>query len=129
MPLREFSIGGAEVRVRTTNESGKIDLNAAPEGLLDALLTAWWVWRPKCEAKLSPRLPIGVTRTAWRGRQVPRTRNMQSQAGPYGAKDGPFESVDELQLVRGITPPLYRARTTRPDRSFAPRSGQPRGGL
>jgi general secretion pathway protein K len=27
---------------------------------------------------------------------------------PYGAKDGPFDSVDELQLVAGMTRDLYR---------------------
>jgi general secretion pathway protein K len=27
---------------------------------------------------------------------------------PYGAKDGPFDSVEELQLVLGMTPELYR---------------------
>lgn len=106
--LREFSIGGAEVRVRLTNESGKIDLNVAPEGLLDALLLVVGV-APEMRSQIVAAI------ADWRdadsaARAAGAEDEEYAVAGrPYGAKDGPFESVDELQLVRGITPPLYRA--------------------
>ena len=106
--VREFSVGGAEVRVRVTSESGKIDLNAAPEGLLDALLRG-------VGAAPEMRSEIVAAIADWRdtdssARAAGAEDEQYAVAGrPYGAKDGPFESVDELQLVRGITPPLYRA--------------------
>lgn len=106
--VREFAVGGAEVRVRLTNESGKIDLNAAPEGLLDALLRVVAV-APETRRQIVDAI------ADWRDADdLPRPAGAEDEqyavAGKtYGAKDGPFESVDELQLVRGVTPPLYRA--------------------
>jgi general secretion pathway protein K len=106
--MREFTIGSSEVRVSVSNENGRIDLNAAPEGLLDALLAAVGVaaearrqiidavadWR---DADDSPR-PAGA-----------EDADYAAAGRHYGAKDAPFESVDELQLVMGITPPLFKA--------------------
>ena len=106
--VREFAIGTSEVRVRLTNESGKIDLNAAPEGLLDALLLVVGV-APETRRQIVDAI------ADWRdaddsARPAGAEDEEYAVAGkPYGAKDGPFESVDELQLVKGVTPPLYRA--------------------
>jgi general secretion pathway protein K len=106
--VREFAIGGAEVRVKMTNESGKIDLNAAPERLLDSLLMVVGV-QPESRRQIVDAI------ADWRDadnliRPAGAEDEQYAIAGKtYGAKDGPFESVDELQLVRGITPPLYRA--------------------
>lgn len=105
---RDFSIGGAEVRVKTTNESGKIDLNAAPERLLDSLLIVVGV-EPEARRQIVDAI------ADWRDADnLTRSAGAEDQqyavAGKtYGAKDGPFESVDELQLVQGVTPALYRA--------------------
>ncbi len=106
--VMEFSVGAAEVRVSVASESGKIDLNAAPEGLLDALLRVVGV-APEMRSQIVAAI------ADWRdadssARPAGAEDEDYAAAGrPYGAKDGPFESVDELRLVRGITPALYEA--------------------
>lgn len=105
--VHELSIGEASVRVTLRSESGRIDLNRAPQALLEALLQSSGV-----DEEARRRLVAAIL--DWRDADSsPRAGGAEDPdyvaAGkPYGAKDGPFESVDELQLVLGMTPELFR---------------------
>lgn len=100
-------VAGVAVQVAVFDEAGKIDLNAAPPELLAGLLRAAEV--PEAAAA---RLADAIA--DWRdaddlhrlhGAEDPDYR----RAGkPYGARDAPFESVDEVQLVLGMSAELYR---------------------
>lgn len=99
--------GQAEVEIRITDESGKIDLNRADAELLSELFIsrgmeeteAWHLadaiedWRDEDEL---PRLY---------GAEV---AEYESAGYPYGPADRPFTSVDELQQVIGMTWELFR---------------------
>jgi general secretion pathway protein K len=95
------------IKVSIQDEAGKIDLNTAPSEILDGLLRAVNV--PEEE-----RLSILQSILDWRDRD-----NLVRSGGAedddyelldydYGAKDGPFNTVDELQLVMGVTPSLFK---------------------
>ena len=100
-------MGEALVRVAIQDESGKIDLNAAPATLLDGLLQTAAVeareraalvdaildWRDKDNL----RRPLGAEDEDYRAAGL-----------TYGAKDERFDAIEELQRVLGMSAALYR---------------------
>jgi general secretion pathway protein K len=104
---RELAIGDAAVRVTVIDEAGKIDLNAAQDGLLDGLLKTAeledWQRRSIVDAILDWRDTDNLTRL-----NGAEDDDYLSADKPYGTKDTRFDSVDELYLVLGVSPALYR---------------------
>jgi general secretion pathway protein K len=104
--LREFSVGEATVRVTASDEAGRIDLNAAPAALLDGVLATAGLPEPERRSLVDAILdwrdadhdvrPYGAEDSEYR-----------SQGSAYGAKDAPFDSVEELSLVLGMSPALF----------------------
>jgi general secretion pathway protein K len=103
----EFSFGGGRVRVAIQDESGKVDLNEAQQDLLKKMLRSVAVEEDKQDALADAILD-------WRD-----GNNLRSLHGAedddyaaagldHGAKDGPFNCVEELQQVLGMTPALYK---------------------
>lgn len=96
-----------EVWIATFNESGRIDLNAAGPELLDGLLGTAGVADSQRTALVDAILD-------WRdGDNFKRLNGAEYQdymaAGrKYGPSDAAFETVDEVQLVLGMTPQIYR---------------------
>ncbi len=100
-------IGGAEVRYSIRDECGKIDLNTARGGLILGLLLANQVAETRATS-------IAQAILDWRdpdSRRRPRgaeDRDYAAAGRAHGARDGLFESIDELQQVLGVTTALYR---------------------
>lgn len=103
----ELAIGDAVVRVTMIDETGKIDLNAAQEGLLNGLLRTVeledWERRRIVDAILDWRDADSLTRL-----NGAEDDDYLAAGKSYGTKDARFDSVDELQLVLGVAPELYR---------------------
>jgi general secretion pathway protein K len=104
--LREVRIGRIPVLVRIDNESDRINLNTASAALLRALVV---------EAGAPPALADRLTAAIldWRtsgaqarpgGAKAPEYRAAGLAYGPPGS---PFQSVDELADVLGMTPALF----------------------
>lgn len=126
-----FAEGG--LRVSLAAESGKVDLNAAPEvlirGLLDAILE-------NTDEALADRDRIVDAILDWRDSDS-RTRASGAEDGEYaaagrshGARDGRFLSVSELNQVLGVNDRVFArlrplvtiyARRPRVDAFSAPR--------
>ena len=104
---RLWGLGGETLEIRIYNESSLIDLNMADPGLLLALLMA---------AGLQDRDPESLVDAIldWRDEDDLHLANGAEDADyaaaglPYGAKDGPFQSLEELQQVLGFDRDLYR---------------------
>ncbi|MEO6171177.1 MAG: type II secretion system minor pseudopilin GspK [Lysobacter sp.] len=124
-----WQYAGAQIEVRITDESGKLDLNEADATLLSGLLRALG------------SDPAEATRLAgaiidWRDRDSlsqpsggAEDVDYAAAGRDYGAKDAAFESIAELEQVLGFTPALYATiassvtvygRVGRPDPAFAP---------
>jgi general secretion pathway protein K len=103
----EFGAGGYWVRVM--DESGKINLNQVDEATLrqtfvnlgfdqetgELLTDTIQDWRDT-----DPLVRLhGAENDYYQGLPV-----------PYPAKDGPFDSIEELLLIRGVTPALFYGR-------------------
>ncbi|MGE5269922.1 MAG: general secretion pathway protein GspK [Thiohalocapsa sp.] len=97
---------GHEVLVRIEDEAGKIDLNTTGLATLRDLLTVAGL-----ESDAARQLADAIL--AWhqgrRGEGDAPSATAASYANrSYGPRNAAFQSVEELQLVSGMTPELYR---------------------
>ncbi len=103
-----WAFGDANIYVTIRDESGKIDLNYAPANLLAALFRVLEI--PEQEA-----LSLADAIVDWRD-----TDNLRSLHGaevdeylaagrPFGPANLPFQAIDELRLVLGMRPEIFRA--------------------
>jgi len=104
--LWEFAGRGLEIRLY--NEGSRIDLNGAPDTLLAGLLRAVGVAAADAER-------LGKAIIDWRDPddeaqfQGAESAEYHAAGLPYGSKNAPFATVEELRLVLGFTPELVRA--------------------
>lgn len=102
----------ADVKVSAIGENGKVDLNAASPDVLQALFQA--AGTPAADAR-----SLAASVADWRSAplissELDKRRAQYMAAGrDYGPRNGPFVSIEELQMVLGMTPALYR--TIEPD--------------
>ncbi len=94
-----WRFGDAEVRVRVTDELGRIDINAAPADLLSALFVA---------AGTVPGDATGLAEAVeeFRNQDVEDTDIADTGRPPRGA-EARFALTDELQRVPGMSQVLY----------------------
>jgi general secretion pathway protein K len=98
---------GNRIAVRALDESGKIDLNTAPDGLIKNLLQT----AAELDADTAARL-IDVI-DDWKDADDLRRPNgaeapeYQAAGLSYKPANAPFEAVAELQRVLGMTPAIY----------------------
>jgi general secretion pathway protein K len=105
--LYPFAFDGAKVNISIIDEGGKVDLNAASPDVLQNLFRA--AGMPDAKAQ-----DLAKNVVDWRSFAIapPGTvpNAAYSQAGlDYGPRHGPFASVEELQMVLGMDPAVYRA--------------------
>ena len=125
----EVVIDGGPVRVSILDESGKIDLNTASDELLKGLFRSAGLAEDASSSLLNAVLD-------WRSpgdlRRLNGAKEEQYRAAGrnYGPSNAPFETVDELQRVLGMSTELFRrlapavtvySRQTGINPMFAPR--------
>lgn len=105
-----FRFGEAEVRVRS--EAGRVNLNRASDLLLRKVI--------KYFVELGEKRDILVDSIQdWRDKDDLHRLNgaendyYQSLPEPYNCKNGDFDTLEELLLVRGVTPELFYGKKTR----------------
>ncbi|MGV8803667.1 MAG: general secretion pathway protein GspK [Polaromonas sp.] len=105
--MHEFMHDGVAVKVSIQDESGKIDLNAAPEELLKGLFKSVGLDDPAstqlAAATLDWRTPGSLKRL-----NGAKEDDYRAAGKNYAPPNAPFETIDELQRVLGMTPELYR---------------------
>ncbi len=101
--VRSLDLFGATVTVRFRDECGKVDLNTAWGGLVKGLLKGQGDEQAVAQAILDWRDPDTVRRP--RGAE---DKDYAQDGLPYGARDGLFETIEELQQVRGISEGTYQ---------------------
>jgi general secretion pathway protein K len=105
---RELVFGGMALTIRVTDESGRVDLNVADEELLGSLL------RSAGLEDEGARLALMDNILDWRDPSPDHRAAGMSEADyraagfEYGPRNGPFLGLEELLLVPGVTPELYR---------------------
>jgi general secretion pathway protein K len=103
---REEKLGGGVFRERLIDEGGKVNLNRADEAMLRRIFTNLGVEEPRRSILIDSILD-------WRDSDdLHRTNGAESEyyltlPRPYTAKNGTFDSVEDLLWVRGVTSALF----------------------
>lgn len=98
--------GGGKFQVRIENESGKVDINKAGPPLLQMMLESFDLSEMEKEIIVDSIID-------WRDEDSFHRANgaeddyYRRLATPYEARDSDFRSIDELLLVRGVTPEIF----------------------
>jgi general secretion pathway protein K len=101
-----FAFAGATVNIAITDEDGKVDLNAASGDILDAFFRG---------AGLPEQRAIAMSAAVQDWRSFGDQASLNGAKAPaykaagraYGPRNGPFATVEELQMVLGMDPALY----------------------
>jgi general secretion pathway protein K len=97
---------GAAVSVSVTDEGGKVDLNTATPDLLARLFRV--AGEDAGHAKALAQAVVDWRSFAVSAEDKQRRAAAYAAAGrSYGPRDGAFASIEELQMVLGMTPALY----------------------
>ena len=107
-PLHQMTVGDCRVVVRIENEAARINPNLASPALMEALLRALGL-----DPDISRRVAAAIA--DWVGSsQTPKTADVlkaeyQTAGLDYAPPAAPFESIDEISRVLGVTPAIYAA--------------------
>jgi general secretion pathway protein K len=103
--------GAGNMRIRLLSENGKVDLNGAPEALIRGLLASLVESGELSDADRAARVAGAIL--DWRDpdqRVRPggaEDRDYRAAGRPFGARDGAFLSVAELNQVLGVDAETY----------------------
>ena len=111
---------GARIAVVAIDESGKIDLNTAPDDLLKGLLQTAGGLDADAAARLVDAIDDWKDADDLRRPNGAEAPEYQAAGLPYKPANAFFEAVPELQRVLGMTPALYARLAD----SLTVRSGQ-----
>jgi len=104
---REFVFGENKMRIAVQDELGRIDLNQADQALLAGLFQSQGLNAGDAASLVDKILDW---RDANPGKRLNGAKDRDYRAAGYahGPRNGPFQSVDELQLVLGVSKELYQ---------------------
>jgi general secretion pathway protein K len=105
----DHELGDGIFNVKVTDEESKIPINRATDLQLKRLCGLLGVEPSDSDVIVDSILdwiePGDLTRL-----NGAKSDYYQSLSPPYRAKDGPLDRVEELQLIRGVTPELYQGK-------------------
>jgi len=109
--LYTLPLGTGSMHIRLISENGKIDLNGAPEALIAGLLSSLAQRGELSDPQQAAEIAAAIL--DWRDSDQ-RVRpggaedaDYRASGEPYGARDGAFLSVAELNLVLGVDAGTY----------------------
>lgn len=102
----DFSYAGAAIRISIRDELGKIDLNAAGGKLLEGLFRSAGL-DAQAASEMADRVLDWRDPGAFHRLNGAKDAEYQAAGYSYGPRNGPFQAVDELRLVMGMTPALF----------------------
>jgi general secretion pathway protein K len=106
--IHPFQLDDGQVRVAVWDEAGRIDLNNAPDSLLDGALRVAGLDDPDERATLLDRIRDWTDPDDLRRLRGAEAADYQAAGLSYKPRNGAFQSVQELSLVLGMTNALFR---------------------
>jgi len=104
---QSFEFGGTSIRISIQDELGKIDLNQTDVSLLAGLLKSAGLELDSANA-LADKIVDWRTATSLKHLNGAKEQDYRALGRTYLSRNGPFQSVDELLLVIGMTPALFQ---------------------
>lgn len=103
----EFTFDGARIRVSIQDELGRIDVNQADGSALTALFQSVGL-DAQAAGSLVDKILDWRDSNPFRRLNGAKDRDYRDAGYAYRPRNGPFQSLDELKLVMGMTPDLFR---------------------
>jgi general secretion pathway protein K len=103
----EFSFDGARIEVQIQDELGRIDLNRADGSVLISLLQSAGL-DPRSASSLVDKILDWREASPFKRLNGAKERDYRDAGYAYRPRNGAFQSLDELKLVMGMTPELFR---------------------
>ena len=104
---QSFEFDGAAIKVSIQDELGRIDLNQAEAATLVSLLQSAGLDFDSA-TRLADKILDWRTATSLKHLNGAKAQDYHAAGSTYQPRNGPFQSVDELLLVRDMTPELFR---------------------
>jgi general secretion pathway protein K len=104
--VTRFTYAGAALRVAIQDELGKIDLNAADGPLLKGLFRSAGLDAETAEI-MADRVQDWRDSTGLHRVNGASDEDYRAAGYSYGPRHGPFQTINELKLVLGMTPALF----------------------
>lgn len=106
--INSFQFNNNKVNVRLFDETGKIDLNLAKPELIRALFESIDIINNEKVEALSDAVKDWRDRDSLTRLYGAEDEDYERQGYSYGAKDGLFNTIDEIQQVIGMTSTIYK---------------------
>ena len=106
--IYEMYLAGARIRIQLYDESGKFDINNTKEDQWHLLLERLGVETEDALAVTDAALDW-VDSDSFHRLNGAEKEEYEDQGLDYGPRNGPFRSIEELQLVLGVSAKLYAA--------------------
>lgn len=104
--VREWLYRDAKVKVTMQDEAGKIDINTANELLIKGLLTSQGLSEDEA-IKLADAIADWKDADALKRLHGAELAEYEAEGLWYGPANAPFQAIEELKLVLGMTPELF----------------------
>lgn len=105
--LYEIDFEGMRIRVQIADESGKIAINHARKKQLQQMLSTVAVDEELAES-LSDAIVDWRDKNEIKGENGAEKQEYEDDGLTYGPRNAPFESLEEVQMVLGMTSEIYR---------------------
>jgi general secretion pathway protein K len=115
--LENFPVGDGTVSLKIIEQESKININRADTALLNQILTTMG-------ADAGDISLVSDSIQDWiQPGDAPRPAGAKSDyyqglTPPYNAKNAPVDDLEELQLIKGITPEMFKGTPPDPDATF-----------
>jgi general secretion pathway protein K len=106
--VHQWAYEGIPVRVWIRDESGKIDINSANDLLLRGLLLSTGLLKEDEAARLLDAILDWRDADALKRPQGAEEADYRAAGLTYVPANAPFQAIEELQLVLGMRPDIYR---------------------
>lgn len=110
----ELEVDGRRVQVHVVSETGKWNVNALSEPMLERILAACGVEFGAATTALVNGILDWIDEDDLRRMEGAETQQYMALEHPYPAKNGPLESIEELLLVQGVDADLFLGVGERP---------------
>lgn len=104
---RELEIGEGRIRYSINDELGRLNINTATREMIFSLLKSTGVQEPERDIIADSLLDWRDPNPEFHRLNGAKDEYYMSLPSPYSAKNGRFDTVEELLLVRGVTPCVY----------------------
>ena len=104
--IKAWTFDGVTVRIMVRDESAKIDINRAPEALIQGLLKNSGL-NDEEAARLTDEIADWRDADDFRRANGAEARDYEDAGRGYTPANGAFETIDELRLVLHMTPEVF----------------------